>query len=64
MPANATQSPADAPPAVVVHMVKFQRNVQNGLLRSFCSCGWLTAGWEDQVKNEAARHDLDWKPAS
>lgn len=46
----------------VIHCVKFERNVVTGQWRAMCSCMWSTLGNEDDVKKQAARHDLDeWR---
>ena len=42
------------------HSVSFMRNRISGLWCGRCSCGWLAVGGEDEIKNRAAGHDLEW----
>lgn len=63
MPSTPTEKPADDPlPRPVLHRVTFQRNVETGMWRSFCTCGWLMVGAEHEVKIRASGHDLEWAP--
>jgi hypothetical protein len=43
------------------HKVIFQRNQRTGMWRSICICGWMWAGFKDDVQTRAATHDMDWE---
>jgi hypothetical protein len=45
-----------------VHVVTFERNTATGMWRARCAtCGWITAGSEEQVQAAAGSHD-QWQP--
>ncbi len=44
-----------------LHVVKFERNRNDGRWRAMCSCMWACVGTEAEVKTRAAGHDLEWE---
>ena len=44
-----------------IHVVKFERNRNDGRWRAMCSCMWAWVGTEAEVKTRAAGHDLEWE---
>ena len=46
----------------MIHTVTFERNTRTGSWRARCSgCYWSWVGFEDDVKQRAATHDIEWQ---
>ena len=45
----------------MIHTVMFEKNTRTGAWRAHCiGCYWAWVGFEDDVKQRAATHDLEW----
>ena len=46
----------------MIHSVTFEKNTRTGAWRARCSgCFWSWVGFEDDVKQRAATHDIEWE---